>query len=78
MSEFIEKNRRTHHCGALRATHDGEEVVLYGWVGHRRDLGGFVFVDLRDREGVTQVVFDPDQAPEAFKLAGEIVARDGG
>jgi aspartyl-tRNA synthetase len=72
LANFIENNPRTHDCGALRASDDGAQVVLYGWVATRRDLGGFVFMDLRDRAGVTQVVFDPGHSPEAFKLAGEI------
>ena len=72
MTDFIENNPRTHDCGALRASDDGAQVVLYGWVVTRRHLGGFVFVDLRDRAGVTQVVCDPGHSPEAFKAAGEI------
>ena len=59
---------RTHYCGELDETLVGAEVVLCGWVHHRRDHGGVVFIDLRDREGVSQVVIDPD-TPAAFAVA---------
>ncbi len=60
--------RRSHSCGALRASHAAQSVVLQGWVNRRRDLGGLIFFDLRDREGLTQVVVEPDDA-EAFAAA---------
>jgi aspartyl-tRNA synthetase len=63
---------RTHSCGDLRKTNLAERVVLMGWVDNRRDHGGAIFVDLRDRFGVTQVVFRVDQDPEAHRLAGEL------
>ena len=63
----------THTCNDLRAAHIGEEVTLTGWVWRRRDLGGFIFIDLRDREGVTQVSFDPDVADGmAFRAAEKV------
>jgi len=63
---------RTHRCGELRATHAGQRVRLGGWVHRRRDLGGLVFVDLRDRAGLVQVAFGPGWSPP------EVLARAGG
>jgi aspartyl-tRNA synthetase len=71
VARFIDELKRTHTCGALREGDIDREVVLFGWVQRRRDLGGFVFVDLRDREGITQIVFDPDNK-DAFAVGGEL------
>jgi aspartyl-tRNA synthetase len=63
---------KSHRCGDLRAKHAGEEVVLAGWVNRRRDHGGLVFIDLRDRSGVVQVVTNPDVDPETHAAAQEV------
>ncbi|WP_369601646.1 aspartate--tRNA ligase [Hahella sp. SMD15-11] len=62
---------RTHYCGALSEEHIDQTVTLYGWAHRRRDHGGVIFIDLRDREGLVQVVFDPD-AEESFALADRV------
>jgi aspartyl-tRNA synthetase len=70
--------KRTNYCGALRGADNGREVVLMGWVHRRRDLGNLIFIDLRDREGLIQVVFNKEHQPAAHtkaeELRGEYVA----
>ncbi|MBA5822632.1 aspartate--tRNA ligase [Morganella morganii] len=62
---------RTNYCGQLNSAHIDQKVTLSGWVNRRRDLGGLIFIDMRDREGIVQVFFDPDQK-EAFAKASEL------
>ncbi len=69
--------KRTHTCGELTAENEGQTVILNGWVDTRRDHGGLIFIDLRDRYGLTQVVFEPDAGKalmdSAHDLRGEFV-----
>ena len=69
---------RSHYCGTLRSDHIDQEVTLCGWVDGRRDHGGVIFLDLRDRDGIVQVVFDPDVGEHfqrADKVRSEYVVR---
>jgi aspartyl-tRNA synthetase len=71
-AKFITEVKRTHSCGQLTQADIGKEVVLFGWVHNYRDHGGAVFIDLRDRDGLTQIVFEPDIAKEAHDLASAL------
>ncbi len=70
--DFLGTLERTHLCGDLRAAHAGQKVVLMGWVNRRRDHGNLIFLDLRDRSGIAQVVLDKELVPEGHRK-GELV-----
>jgi aspartyl-tRNA synthetase len=72
LADILGEMRRTHHCNALSARDMGKAVVLMGWVLRRRDHGGVIFIDLRDREGITQVVFNPEINPDVHAKAHAI------
>lgn len=72
MSDFITLKKRTHYCGSVNASLIDHEVILMGWTHRRRDHGGVIFVDLRDREGLVQIVFNPEYSPVAHQEAHRI------
>ncbi len=72
MLDFLGDLQRTHRCGALRASDSGQRAVLMGWVNRRRDLGNLIFVDVRDRTGVTQVVFNKERDPAVHEKASQL------
>ena len=72
MLDFLGDLRRTHLCGALRASDSGKKAVLMGWVNRRRDLGNLIFIDVRDRSGITQVVFNKERDPAVHEKASQL------
>ncbi|GAC1616186.1 MAG: aspartate--tRNA ligase [Candidatus Acidiferrum sp.] len=82
MLDFLGNLKRTHYCGALRAADAGRDVVIMGWVARRRDLGNLLFLDVRDRVGIVQVIFNKETQPEAHAKAEQarsefVVAIEG-
>src|SRR5271168_4940897 len=80
--DFLGNLQRTHYCGALRASDSGREAVVLGWVARRRDLGNLLFLDVRDRSGIVQVVFNKESQPAAHAKAEQarseyVVAVEG-
>ena len=77
MGEFLNGMKRSHMCGVLRSEDIGSQVTLMGWVQRKRNLGGLIFVDLRDKTGLVQIVFDTNVSAETFEkaegLRGEFV-----
>lgn len=72
MTDLLGNLKKTHHCCQLRDSDIDQKVVLMGWVQHRRDHGGVIFIDLRDREGITQIVFNPEFAKDTHAKAQDI------
>jgi aspartyl-tRNA synthetase len=72
MAEMLENFKRSHYCGVLRESDIDQRVTLMGWVQKKRNLGGLIFVDLRDREGLVQIIFDTEVSKEAFEKANGI------
>jgi len=72
VTDLLGDLKRTHHCCQLRDTDINTEVVLMGWVQHRRDHGGVIFIDLRDKEGITQIVFNPEHSKPVHEKARDI------
>ena len=70
--DFLGDLRRTHTCGGLRTTDVGKTAILMGWVHRRRDLGGVIFIHLRDRDGITQIVFDESKNSAVHQRAQEL------
>ena len=70
--DSLENFERTHDCGQLQLTDTGKEIVIMGWVARRRDLGHLIFIDLRDRGGITQVLFNPEQSLEVHQKAKQL------
>ena len=72
MLDTMGQLKRTHYAGELRATHADQNVVLMGWVHRRRNLGQLIFIDVRDRAGIAQVVFNKEASPEAHAKAEQL------
>ena len=77
MLDFLGNLERTHMCGTLRAADAGQAVVVMGWVNRRRDHGNLIFLDLRDRSGICQVVLDAELVPEGHAKGEQVRSREG-